>query len=82
MSLEARFTPDSMPQMSRPASIENAEGNEFPPINMDDGMDPIDVPQKITRDNFHVLFGQAIPEGLSPDIFNEDGDTTLELAEG
>jgi hypothetical protein len=48
------------------------------PIIMDDGMEPIPVPSRITRENFQTVFGQGLPEGLSEDMFDEGG---LELSE-
>ncbi|OGZ08531.1 MAG: hypothetical protein A3C93_03965 [Candidatus Lloydbacteria bacterium RIFCSPHIGHO2_02_FULL_54_17] len=46
-------------------------------FNISDGMDPISVPDRITKENYSALFGNTLPEGLSPDIF-EGGELHLE----
>ncbi|OGZ07584.1 MAG: hypothetical protein A2942_03315 [Candidatus Lloydbacteria bacterium RIFCSPLOWO2_01_FULL_50_20] len=51
------------------------EGEE---LNISDGMDPIFVPEKITKENFHSLFGDKLPEQISPDMFNDGGELKLE----
>ena len=52
------------------------EGRDF---TISDGMDPISIPDRITKENFAAIFGAALPEGLSADMLNEDG--YLELQE-
>lgn len=56
--------------------------HELPPqdsetLNISDGMDPISVPERITKENYAALFGNTLPEGLSPDLF-DGSDLTLE----
>lgn len=48
-------------------------------FTISDGMDPIFIPASITKENYLQLFGGALPEGISPDLF-ESG--SLELEEG
>jgi hypothetical protein len=40
-------------------------------------MDPISIPDRITKENFMSIFGPALPEGLSTDMLN-DGYLELE----
>lgn len=56
-----------------PQSHTEGEGE----INFDDGMGPVPVPARITKENFSTVFGSTLPEGLSPDIF-EDGGLKLD----
>jgi len=56
-------------------NIAEQEGRDF---TISDGMDPILIPPSITKENYLQLFGGALPEGISPDIF--DGGS-LELQE-
>ena len=56
-------------------NIAEQEGRDF---TISDGMDPISIPDRITKENFAAIFGGALPEGISPDIF--DGGS-LELQE-
>ncbi|MDO8520842.1 MAG: hypothetical protein Q7S52_01890 [bacterium] len=46
-------------------------------LNISDGMDPISIPERITKENFAALFGSTLPEGLSPEIF-DGGELHLE----
>lgn len=48
----------------------NTEGEEF---NISDGMDPISVPDRITKENFAAIFGGELPEGIDPEIFTHGG---------
>lgn len=42
-----------------------------------DGMEPIEVPAELTKENYQEVFGGVLPEGLSPDIFEEGGSLSL-----
>ncbi|HEY9585431.1 MAG TPA: hypothetical protein VJJ02_02475 [Candidatus Paceibacterota bacterium] len=46
-------------------------------LDISDGMEPIAVPERMTKDEFLSLFGGRLPEGVSPDILGDDD--TLEL---
>ncbi|MEK7118581.1 MAG: hypothetical protein AAB869_03115 [Patescibacteria group bacterium] len=46
-------------------------------LNISDGMIPIDIPQRITKENYKDLFVGGLPDGLDPNIF-EDGELELE----
>lgn len=46
-------------------------------LNISDGMDPISVPERITKENYAALFGHTLPEGITPELF-DGGDLTLE----
>jgi hypothetical protein len=57
---------------------ENQEENLMPSnegsnITISDGMEPIVVPERITKENFAAIFGGRLPEGISPEIFEEGG---------
>jgi hypothetical protein len=56
--------------------------HEFPPqdgemLNISDGMDPISIPERITKENYAALFGSTLPDGITPELF-DGGDLTLE----
>ena len=46
-------------------------------LHISDGMDPVPVPERITKENYATVFGPVLPEGLSTEIF-EDGGLELE----
>ena len=54
----------------KPIEPENSERtvDMFP-----DGMDAVVVPDKITAENYQTVFGGLLPEGVSPEMFKEDG---------
>lgn len=52
----------------------NAEGEEW---NISDGMEPVAIPERITKENFAAIFGGRLPDGLDPNIF-ESGELELE----
>ncbi len=55
--------------------VDSPEGTRG--IFMDDGMDPIAHPATLTADNLKEIFGQAFPEGLDPEIFDNGGSLSL-----
>lgn len=48
-------------------------------VNFSDGMEPITFPNSLTKENYQDVLGTTLPEGLSPDIFEEGG--SLELSQ-
>ena len=68
-----RFTD---PEIQEEVSIPDNEGA---PLTISDGMEPITVPERITKENFAAIFGGRLPEGLDPTLFEQEGG--LELAE-
>lgn len=63
-----------LPPVTDEASPLDLEGEE---LHISDGMTPIDVPSRITKENYMDLFGGKLPENIDPNLF-EDGELELE----
>ncbi|GEM_PF-6719954 len=59
--------------------ISPTEGEAYEDIStsFSDGMEPITFPEMLTKENYQGVFGATLPEGLSPDIFEQGGSLSL-----
>jgi hypothetical protein len=62
---------DGTPKETSDLSLEGG------PFNISDGMEPVDVPPRITKENFAAIFGGKLPDGIDPKLF-EGGELELE----
>ena len=55
------------------------EGGVYEDIStsFSDGMEPITFPEILTKENYQGVFGATLPEGLSPEIFEQGGSLSL-----
>lgn len=52
-------------------------GNESLAEFFNDGMDPVSPPKIINRENMAHIFGGALPDIVSPEIFEDGGELEL-----
>ena len=71
--------PEAEDSRAHNGAEDSAPGNEGGPLTISDGMDPVVIPERITKENFAAIFGGRLPDGLDPTLFEQEGG--LELAE-
>ena len=75
MYMSERFI---IPKDESPLDAEAEASNEWSKLNISDGMDPIDIPPRITKENFTALLSNTPPAGIR-EIFEKSEDGELEL---
>lgn len=71
--MEEKFIPSSVGGNTEQYGEQYASVKDF----FEDGMEPINFPETLTEQNYQEVFGGTLPEGLSPEIFEQGGSLRI-----